>query len=337
MEATFPDDPTHSADPATRQVLAFFKKSGNERLFEEFCRLHQISDIRAAWSIARQWLVIGAAVALAVNTGKLWAYAVAIVVVSTRQHALGIVMHEATHFRLFSKRWANEFFGDILCAFPVNMTVSRYRYEHLLHHRHNMTDQDPYFVAWSRDSHWYWPKTRAEAFWLFARDLFSLNMYRLGPALFQWSPWVNHFSTKPSPPGLSALERGRLYAFLLVLVGTLSYFHAWFQFAVLWLLPMSTLTVLFVRIRSVTEHLHLPLENEFNSTRHVQGHPLEKLTIAPLNINIHIAHHLFPSIPQYNLVSVHSLLLKCPAYRDSGTIFDSYFLDGKRAYRDLVT
>ena len=109
------------------------------------------------------------------------------------------------------------------------------------------------------------------------------------------------------------------------------------QFAILWVLPMSTLTVLFVRIRSVTEHLHLPRETEFNRTRHVQAYLLEKLTISPLNINVHIAHHLFPAVPQYNLPALHNLLLKCPPYRDGGAIFDSYFLGGKRVYDDLLT
>ena len=227
--AVAPDDELNANGREIRQIVSFLKRKGNEAFFEEFRRLHEVSDLRAAWSIARQWLIIAAAAALALSDGRLWAYAIAILVISTRQHALGIVMHEATHYRLFSRRWANEVLADLVCAFPINMTVSPYRYEHRLHHRHNMTEEDPYFQAWSKDDHWFWPKTRTAAFWLFAKDLLSLNMYRLGPALYQWSPWVNHFSTRPTPPfppGLTVAERTRLYLFAVGLIGALTYYHA---------------------------------------------------------------------------------------------------------------
>lgn len=330
---------TGPASPETdeRQLLGFLKQPGNEALWTRFRELQKISNVRAAWSIARQWAVIVAAGLFAVNLGSVWAYAIAIFVISTRQHALGVIMHEATHYRLFSKGWANDFFGDVLCAFPINTAVSRYRHEHLLHHRHNMTDRDPYFRDWSTDPDWSWPKRKLEASWLFFKDVLSLNMHRLGPTLLRWSPWPNHFSTGDAPPRLTGAERARLYAYLVVVAGGLTYYGVWIQFLLLWLLPMSTLTVLWVRIRSVAEHLSLPGENEFNRSRHVQGHLLERLTIAPLNINVHIAHHLFPAVPQYNLPALHALLMQCPGYGQSEAIFDSYLLSGKRAYTGLLS
>lgn len=315
-----------------REILSFFKEPGNEALRAEFLKLSKISNMKGAFSIARQWITIAAAVLFATHFKQWWSYGIAMLIISTRQHALGIIMHEATHWRLFSKKWANDLFGNIFCAFPTNMTVSRYRYEHLLHHQYNMGEKDPYKRDWDADSHWYWPKTKGQASWLFFKDLLSLNMSHLGPTLFRWSPWANHFSESSLP--LS--ERLSLYGFLTVVATGLTLSGNWINFLLLWMLPMSTLAALFVRVRSVVEHLNLPGQNEFDRTRHVDASLLERLTIAPLNINIHIAHHIYPSVPQYNLPRMHQLLLQYPVYRQEGRIYDTYFSFGKRAYSEMI-
>ncbi|MFL5815712.1 MAG: fatty acid desaturase family protein [Bdellovibrionia bacterium] len=323
-----------------RDILAFFKEPGNEAMRAEFLKLSKVSNVKGAFSIARQWTAIAAAVLFATTFKQWWSYGIAMLIISTRQHALGIIMHEATHWRLFSKKWANDLFGNIFCAFPTNMTVSRYRYEHLLHHQYNMEQNDPYKRDWDADSHWYWPKTQGQAFWLFFKDLLSLNMSHLGPTLFRWSPWANHFSNQASSqnsgPRLPLSERLSLYGYLAVVATGLTLSGNWINFLLLWMLPMSTLAALFVRIRSVVEHLNLPGQNEFNRSRHVDASLLERLTVAPLNINIHIAHHLYPSVPQYNLPRMHQLLLQYPVYRQEARMYDTYFSFGKRAYSEMI-
>jgi fatty acid desaturase len=318
-----------------QEILAFLKRRGNEALMASFLKLNRVSNTKAAWSITRQWFSIITAIAFAKFLGTWWSYAVAIIVISTRQHALGIIMHEATHWRLFSNKWSNDFFGNTLCAFPLNMVVSRYRSEHLPHHRYNMTDEDPYKREWTEDPHWHWPKTKGQVFWLFFKDLLNLNMGHLGPTLFRWSPWANHFSTKSAPQILTRTERLSLYGFIFTVGTTVVLTNTAVDLLLLWMLPMSTLTVIYVRARSSVEHINLPCTHEFNSTRHVDANLLEKLTIAPLNINIHIAHHLFPGVPQYNLPAFHQLLLHYPKYKQESRIYDSYFGSGKRAFDEM--
>lgn len=319
-----------------QEILSFLKMEGNKSMLLVFTRLNQVSNLKGVWSITKQWVSIIAAMVLAKYFGTWWSYFIAICVISTRQHALGIIMHEATHWRLFTKKWANELIGNIFCAFPTNMVVSRYRHEHLLHHRYNMQEMDPYKHDWVNDSHWHWPKTKAEVSWLFFKDLFNLNMGHLGPTLFRWSPWANHFSKEATPPVLTKSERLSLYGFFTAVTAGLILSGAWLDFFLLWMLPMSTLTVVYVRARSAVEHINLPGENEYNRSRHVDANLIEKLTIAPLNINIHIAHHLFPSVPQYNLPELHKLLMQFPKYKENGRIYDSYFGLGKRAFDEMI-
>lgn len=317
------------------QIMTFLRRHENAPVLEEFRRLNRISDAKAAWAIARQWLVIATSIALAIRLGHVWGYALAILVISTRQHALGILMHDATHYRLFKSKWANDFLGDVLCAFPINMSVSRYRHDHLLHHKHNMTERDPYWQEWKADSHWHWPKQRWEGLVLFARDIFMLNMSRVGKTVSKWSPWSNHLGKALAPVPLTRAERVRLYAFWITLIVLTTVVHGWAILLLLWALPLSTLVVLYGRIRSVAEHLNLAETTEFDRTRHVTGNLVERLTVAPLNINVHLAHHLFPTVPQYNLPRLHEILMTYPPYAEGGAHYDSYLLGGKRVYGEM--
>src|SRR5258708_3983860 len=145
QRVSVPEEVAKTAEAGAQEagnIVAFLRHPENAARFEAFRRLNRISNTRAAWSIVRQWLGLAASIAMAIRVGHAWSYAIAILVISTRQHALGVIMHEATHYRLFTSRWANEVLGDLLCAFPVNMSVSRYRHDHLLHHKYNMSQLD---------------------------------------------------------------------------------------------------------------------------------------------------------------------------------------------------
>lgn len=314
-----------------RGIHSFFNQPEHQSLKSEFLRLNQISNFKAFIAVAKQWMAIFCAFGFALWVSRWWSYAAAIIVIATRQHALSVLMHEATHWRLFSKRWANDLFGNVFCAFPVLMMVSRYRAEHLAHHQANMSDADPYQQEWSQDSNWHWPKTPVQAVCLFAGDLVGLNLLRLAPSLWRWSPWSHH-----SVPGsLTVSERLSWYGFVVLGAIGLTATGLWLEFFLLWILPLLTVMITLVRARTAVEHLNLPGTDEFNRTRHIQASWIEKLTVSPLNINMHLAHHLFPSVPQYNLPRLHQLLLRHPGYRQ-GCLYDSYLTHGKAAFADMI-
>jgi len=88
-----------------------------------------------------------------------------------------------------------------------------------------------------------------------------------------------------------------------------------------------------VLLRTVSEHpYHLAMEEEF-ATQHVRGSFLERFCIAPLNINYHIAHHLFPATPFYRLPQVHRRLLQSAVYREQADSYENYLgpIDSIRA------
>lgn len=279
--------------------------------------------------LALQWLIIALAFGLAVHSGHWAAYAAAMVVIATRQHALGILMHDGTHYRLLTNRALNDAVCDLFCAFPVGMATSRYRHEHLMHHRFLNTDGDPYWVDFKLDDNWHWPKRPVAALWVFFKDLTLLNLPRWMAVVQRWSPWGNHFGKRVSPPPLTRAERVRLYAFYAAVLGVLIVTGAWLAVFLLWVLPSLTLTMALVRLRTIGEHLAIPNRHELDASRHTDGTLLEHLTVAPFNINYHVDHHLFPAVPYYNLPALHRLLLEDPSYRQHAILNRSYFGRGE--------
>lgn len=295
-----------------------------EGLVNNVRKLSKVNDLHFLWTVTYEWAIIALSIAAAVWTGSLLVYILAFIIISTRQHALAILMHDGTHFRCLNNRTANNIVCDLLCAFPLNMTTSRYRYEHLCHHRFLNTDKDYYWQDFDKYSDWHWPKTKSQAIWVFIKDLLGINLKDMLPVLYRWSPWINHFSTKESPSPLGKGERIRLYLFLITVAAVLTITGGWFVFFVLWLLPLSTLTMALMRMRTIAEHLGIPNKDELDASRHIDGTFLERQAFAPHNINYHIGHHLFPSVPYYNLPKLHELLLKNNYFKEHAIIKRTY-------------
>lgn len=297
-------------------------------LVPKLAELTTVRDHRFLIDLFLQWATIAAVSVVAIWSAHWAVYVVAMLIIATRQHALGILMHDGTHYRLLSNRTLNDAICDYFCALPVGMSTSRYRHEHLLHHRYLNTDKDPYWVDFQRDDSWHWPKRPAAAIWVFIRDVTSLNGPRWGAVMRRWSPWINHFpSTRPrsGPPTLTGAERGRVYVFHAAVIGALALSPVWWQLAMLWLLPLMTVTPAMVRLRTIGEHLGIPNRSELDASRHTDGSWFEKLTVAPCNINYHLDHHLFPAVPYYNLPRLHELLLREPVYGSNAILNRRYF------------
>ena len=298
--------------------------------------LSRIDNPRAALIILRQWLVIALTFLVIARWPHWTLFPLAMVVIASRQHALGVIMHDATHYRLFSRNWANDFFSDILCAFPVGLSTSGYRYQHLLHHRHVNTEGDPYWRNFQEDpAMWAWPKTPSAALKILLGDLFLINLRPNMKGVSPWTPWPYLFG-RGGKPGFSRAEHLRFFAFLAAAAALIHFTGLWLEFLLLWVLPGATILTVFGRIRAVAEHLGLPEEDEFSDTRHVDGSLLERLTICPLNINIHIAHHMFPSVPLYRLKELQTILMGEEVYRRNARNYPSYFGWERGAVRELL-
>jgi fatty acid desaturase len=77
----------------------------------------------------------------------------------------------------------------------------------------------------------------------------------------------------------------------------------WWAWPMLWLAPVYAFTFLADNLRSFAEHSHPEPDTAADRHRLITfvSNPLERLLLAPMNMNFHAIHHLWASIPYYNL------------------------------------
>ena len=116
------------------------------------------------------WIgIVGCVTAVAFSTWYL--HPVWLLLIAARQHALLILLHDASHFLICrSKAW-NDLIGDLLCGFPFGVATRSYRANHISHHEHLNTSDDPYLVRTVG------PRSHPEEW------LFPMPHYRCSPSL----------------------------------------------------------------------------------------------------------------------------------------------------------
>lgn len=286
--------------------------------------MSQVSNGRALWALACQWLGIAASFAFVAVVDRWWAWPIAALIIASRQHAMLALMHEAAHYHFLSNRKVGDVVSDMLCAFPLNMTTAGYRHEHMLHHRYVNTPQDPYWAGQIPDASWHFPRTPVRATLVFLGDALGLYAPNHLKVVLPWTYWGRLVGK--ANPKISAAEHARYWFYVATLVTVLVTTGAWLHWLLLWVLPTTTVMMAFFRMRALGEHPieESPKGDETRETRDVTGTALENFFIAPLNVHYHLTHHAFPSVPFYNLPAMHLELEKAGVLEDGVNKFDTY-------------
>jgi fatty acid desaturase len=280
---------------------------------ERVRELSRLTPWRTTCHLALEWGGIVAAIALCHRYWHPALYVLAVLWIGARQHALGILMHEGTHYRLYSNRRLNDFVGEVLLAWPLFFTMRGYAAAHVPHHRFVNTERDPDWVR-KQTPEWDFPMPRGRLARILLMDLTGLNTLAfLGRA--------RALAGQKAPLGFTL---GRV-AFYTGLLGAIALTHAWVGFLIYWVVPSLTWTKLILRWRSIAEHFAVENRHPANRTRTVLPTWLERLFVAPKNIHFHIEHHLYPSVPFYRLPALHALLMDQPEFREHAHLTRSYW------------
>ncbi|KAG8148792.1 fatty acid desaturase family protein [Burkholderia catarinensis] len=253
--------------------------------------LKVLAPLQCVRQIALQWAVTGGAIALAELACSLPVTVLALVVIATRQHALLVLMHDASHYLLSRNKRRNDLLASLLLTFPLTISTSRYRAHHLAHHRHLNTPDDPdYADAFA-------PPTRAHLWRALLRDVTGLSTLQSLRSMDSFGV----FGLFGRQDRTSRIERLRFVAFAVAVAGIATLAHVWLGILLYWLAPMVFFLPPILRIRSLSEHAGLAARPAASDARSVAPGSLERMLFAPCNINCHWEHHLFPQVPSYRL------------------------------------
>lgn len=272
--------------------------------------LSKLQVWRGAATIAVDWAVIVGCFALALTYPHPLTWIAAAVIVASRQHALLIIMHDAAHYRLLASRNWNDRLSNWFLAWPVLVSTEGYRDNHLAHHFHLNTDEDPDWVRKEGKHEWEFPKTRIQFARLLLRDF-------LGGGFLDMLRAIGDLSVKRARTATSGARRLERLAYYLSITAVAVGSGIWLPVLVLWFLPAFTILPVILRIRSIAEHFGVEGEHDLNMSRNFEGPLWERLLLAPHNVGYHLDHHLYPSVPFYNLKQLHRLLLLNRDYCDN--------------------
>jgi fatty acid desaturase len=262
-------------------------------------RLTRRSIWRGVFLVLHAWALIAGATALVMLWPNPVTWVLAVMVTGGRQLGLAILMHEASHFTLHPNRRVNDFLGEYLCAAPVGADLARYRPYHMTHHRFTQQDEDP-DLGLSRP----FPTTRASLRRKIIRDLTGQTFYkqRVKPLLGQGAAGHAFIGEHGS-----AQRRFLIAQAVLLALYTAAGAGIWF-FGI-WVVAFATWYPLITRIRNIAEHACTSRDaNPYTVARTTKANWLERLLIAPYNVQYHAEHHLFVAVPCYNLPMLHAEL-----------------------------
>jgi fatty acid desaturase len=300
-----------------RHFRAFLVEGERAKLFEE---LHRPRPGVVWPQVLGTWGLILAAWALCVYVSPLW-LPLALVVVGSRQRALGNSLHDASHGNMLEGREANRRVGTVLCSLPMFEDFELYRIEHLRHHAYlGVPEKDPDFLSLPRGADGQPPR----APWAVYRS------FLLDGTMFRKSLIGVMDRMKPA-------QRWKVLAWWLVALALLAGVagpKAALSFAGLWMLARATTYHAIKVFAEVSDHIGLEPGSIIGYTRNLPGNWLSHL-LHPHHDNYHLAHHLFPRIPLANLQRLHVLLTEASGY-GSAHHCDTYFLGPSSVVRSWV-
>jgi fatty acid desaturase len=275
--------------------------------------LSVLEPARAMGATAAEWGSIALAIALSAYFWHPLLYVLAVIVIGSRQHALLILGHDASHFRYLPGRWQNDLFANLFLMWPTFASVEGFRKFHGTHHQYTGLPNDGNRHIWyTHDAagelapDWQFPKTRMGlALILLRRAAFLTGLFWIVRGLVG--------STLIPTPGWMRAARFGFYASI---AAALTYFGWWYAFLLYWIVPFCTWHIAAQYARLICEHSAVESdEEEYAITRTTIPTLIESIFVLPRNVGYHLEHHWYPSVPFYRLPELHEVLMERQGFR----------------------
>ncbi len=270
---------------------------------------------RATWPIVVDFAVIALAAAVALAFWfSLPLTILAVLIIGTRQHALFVVAHDAAHYLLYENRKLNDAVGRF-CATVQGLSMCTYRVIHRLHHNNLYGELDPDTAL-----HGGYPRGKAYLVKKLLKDLTGLTAWKTYAYFLGGAPALNtetNVAMRPLDDTSSKLKdeaRTDRNTVIVFHVAALAFFAAighLTEYLVLWILPLVTVVQAILRLRAIAEHgATTDFSSPLTAARTNLAGPLVEWLIFPHHVNYHIEHHLYASVPHYNLPALHAEMAK---------------------------
>ncbi|MGH1335550.1 MAG: fatty acid desaturase family protein [Aureispira sp.] len=304
--------------------------------------LMEMQDWRAVLAVGLHWAWIIAALLLPYYFYGTVVFPLVVLislfVLGGKQLACAILLHDASHYAVFSNKKINDAVGKWLGAYPILQDMLRYRPYHRSHHINTGLPEDPDLLL-TRG----YPTTRKSMFRKLFRDLSGQTGLKALIGLIAMQLGYLEYNLGNNPKRVS--QKNRTWgAFFRVLFGTLGgpilvnltmwlflywFFSGWLY--LLWVVAYITTFQFCIRVRSIAEHSMVEDSTDpYANTRTTYANFVERMLFAPYHVNYHVEHHLLMGVPSYNLPKMHQLI-KQKGFFEKGVLESNYWTVLKKA------
>jgi len=294
---------------------------------EDLRELQRLRPARAARDTVLGWLGILAGFALVWAFPAWYTVLLAIPLIGTRYYSLLIIAHDGLHRRILDAPGKSDLWNDLLLIGPIGAITHRNRVNHMRHHGQLATPRDPDRYKYAGEN-----KTSRLKLLLVLTGL-PYVLRALGNVFLpsRSAPDVAQegAAARRGADPYSARDLGIIVGWQVALVGGLTYFIGWWAYPVLWLFPVYWFGFVADIVRVFCEHSVMDSDDAADGTLRLvsfTSNGFERQFFAPNNMNHHIAHHLWPGIPYYNLPEADRRLRAALAGRASSLQWRSSYL-----------
>ena len=299
----------HTQESADSEQMSFSGENAGTYIYRSYRstllppqRLKEFSKLRpwrAVLDTFRMWTGIVLGWTLVAWQPAWWSFLIAIPFIGSRYYGLFIIGHDGMHRRVFNNPRTNDLFCDLFIFGPIGAITRLNNRNHLEHHLHLATESDP-----DRHKHACFNKSTRSEFVAFLSGFMSL--YLIVRNVFFGTKKRKRLDPTLTNRSYSFRDYAIIVGWQVALIAGLTWLIGWWAYPVLWLLPVYAHAYLPDLFRSFLEHAHPESDAKADEHRLITylSNPVERVLFAPMNMNYHAAHHLWTSIPYYNLPAV---------------------------------
>ncbi|NNC94755.1 MAG: fatty acid desaturase family protein [Chitinophagales bacterium] len=309
-------------DDVIKIARTLSKSVGKEKIRD----LSRVNSLRSTWHITSEWIMIIGMVWICQSFWHPALYLFAVIFIGARMQGLIGIIHDGAHYLMYKNKFLSDVVVNIFASWPLFFSMMKYRVHHMPHHKYVNSRRDPDFVLFSVNEDFDFPKSKKELIFMFMRDLSGISIiqsiyfyFQKKYFQFQYGKQKKYYDDS-QPLGYWISK----YVYYTLVISAIVFFFGWKVFLLYWLIPFGTWFQFIFRLRTIAEHYAMPSDDLLIGTRNVFPNIVEKMLLVPENLNYHLAHHLFPSVPLHNLPKLHKVLMEDEMYKGSSHNLHSY-------------
>lgn len=295
------------------EINSLFSSLRSSVTQNQIVSLHSRSSAKSLLAFTIDWGMI--LIGFYLCAKNIYLAPIGLILIGSRQRALSNLVHDASHFNLFSSKKMNDVVSNLLGAFPMLDMVEAYRRSHIMHHRFLGDEHlDPDSVTHAR----YGYNDRQPSGFYSVEVFFQIVL-----SMEAWKDSIIGGFLK-----LSKTEGAKILSWWIVVLVALTILGGLdkaLYFTAIWFLSRAT-TYHFIRLfAEFLDHSGLPVSTTLKFTRNLPHTNPLAMIFHPHEDTYHLAHHIFMGVPHFKLKEAHSVLMNSDLYRTAHHC-DSYFV-----------